>query len=664
MEFLQPILLWGLPAVFLPLVIHLLNRLRYRQVDWAAMAFLLAATRRSTNNLRIRHWLLLASRMLIVLLIILALSRPLMRGRLGALAGGAPDTVLLLLDRSASMETQTQQGQSRREQALAFFAEMGSRRRTASSYVLIEHVERAPLELRHPAVVQELASTGPTDTAADIPALLRAAVDYVIEHDTGRTEILLATDRQVSNWKPDDGEWVTLREQLARMAPDVRVLLLDLSASDGMNMAVAVHDAMVRQTDENAVLHLTMDIRADEIADRTVPLVIDIDGSRLQVDAAMENTAVLRFSTELDLAGDGQQLGWGHVEIPADANPRDNTSYFVYGETLDGRVAVVHDHSRDAQIWRAAAGRDRDVDVVGIAETDRLGMEALALMIVQGDDPAATERAAAFAAAGGVVLLLPPGHASTCSVMDITWQEPEEATAASPFRVPIWDEQDGVLARTSDGINLPLDQLTITSRQPFQFGEQSVPGAGGRVLAQFADGGVFLEERQLGAGHVFVCSTRPQSDWSSLGDGMVLVPLVQRLIRLGNRHLGAVRTAVSGDWRPSSADEVWLPVSGDDQLDPAIHAGVFRSGSRLLALNRPVQEDRADVLIGDTLEALFDEVQFVLLDGSDAVMQASRDGSEIWYWLVCLALAGLVLEGFLSRERSALPPKMGEGRTA
>ena len=40
MTFLQPWLLWALPLIFLPVLIHLFNRLRHRSMPWAAMMFL------------------------------------------------------------------------------------------------------------------------------------------------------------------------------------------------------------------------------------------------------------------------------------------------------------------------------------------------------------------------------------------------------------------------------------------------------------------------------------------------------------------------------------------------------------------------------------------------------------------------------------------------
>ncbi len=67
--------------------------------------FLLAAQRMNKGLSRLRQVLILALRVLAVAAIIFVITRPLAGGWLG-LTGGAPDTVIILLDRSASMEQQ------------------------------------------------------------------------------------------------------------------------------------------------------------------------------------------------------------------------------------------------------------------------------------------------------------------------------------------------------------------------------------------------------------------------------------------------------------------------------------------------------------------------------------------------------------------------------
>src|SRR5580658_9210940 len=63
----------GVGAVAIPLVIHLINRRRYKIVPWAAMRFLLAAQKQTRKRMRIEQILLLLVRMAILALILFAM---------------------------------------------------------------------------------------------------------------------------------------------------------------------------------------------------------------------------------------------------------------------------------------------------------------------------------------------------------------------------------------------------------------------------------------------------------------------------------------------------------------------------------------------------------------------------------------------------------------
>ena len=60
-------LLAGAAAVSVPVVIHLLNRRRYRIVTWAAMRFLLMAQKQNSRRMRLEQILLLLCRMALIL---------------------------------------------------------------------------------------------------------------------------------------------------------------------------------------------------------------------------------------------------------------------------------------------------------------------------------------------------------------------------------------------------------------------------------------------------------------------------------------------------------------------------------------------------------------------------------------------------------------------
>src|SRR5262245_17658329 len=67
-------LIAGVGAVSIPIIIHLLNRKRYRIVTWAAMRFLLAAQKQNSKRLRIEQLILLLMRCAIVALVVLAMA--------------------------------------------------------------------------------------------------------------------------------------------------------------------------------------------------------------------------------------------------------------------------------------------------------------------------------------------------------------------------------------------------------------------------------------------------------------------------------------------------------------------------------------------------------------------------------------------------------------
>jgi hypothetical protein len=93
-----------------PIIIHLLNRRRPRQVHWAAMDFLREALQRHRRLIQIRDLLLLLLRVLAVVLFGLALARPYFSANSGQFDGTQPLHAVLLIDNSLSMGYQSTAG--------------------------------------------------------------------------------------------------------------------------------------------------------------------------------------------------------------------------------------------------------------------------------------------------------------------------------------------------------------------------------------------------------------------------------------------------------------------------------------------------------------------------------------------------------------------------
>ncbi len=101
--FLNPLTLWGLPAVSIPLLIYLLYRQRYKRIEWAAMEFLLRALKKNRRRLRFENLLVLILRMLVILLLVMAFARPLLKSQNLGNIDQARRNATLLLDQSYSM---------------------------------------------------------------------------------------------------------------------------------------------------------------------------------------------------------------------------------------------------------------------------------------------------------------------------------------------------------------------------------------------------------------------------------------------------------------------------------------------------------------------------------------------------------------------------------
>jgi len=111
-------LLWGLAAVA-PILIHLWNRRRYRETDWAAMKFLLAAMKKNRRRIQVEQLLLLLVRCAILLFFAIALADISCTGGSGIRGFGGPGSAthtVLVIDQSYSMDY-GEQGQTRLDQA-------------------------------------------------------------------------------------------------------------------------------------------------------------------------------------------------------------------------------------------------------------------------------------------------------------------------------------------------------------------------------------------------------------------------------------------------------------------------------------------------------------------------------------------------------------------
>lgn len=201
MAFLTPILLFGAAAFSIPLVIHLLNRRRFTDMEWGAVHLLETSIRQNRRRLRLLELLLLLTRVAIPILLALCLAGPILRGLENFM--GKETSTMVLLDDSFSMTATDPRGIPFNRSRDEVGALLQSLPRGSEAQVVLMG-SAAPLVDAPTSLVENLsqelrgreAVAGPIDTTASI----RLAGSQFREMARAAGEVIVFSDFRSADW--------------------------------------------------------------------------------------------------------------------------------------------------------------------------------------------------------------------------------------------------------------------------------------------------------------------------------------------------------------------------------------------------------------------------------------------------------------------------------
>jgi len=665
MTFLEAAPLVALPLAALPVIIHLVHLYRRKQVPWAAMMFLRAAQKMSQGFSRLKQILILGLRVLAVAAILLAIARPLAGGWLG-LTGGAPDTVLVLLDRSASMEQQNPAIQlSKRQAGLKNLSQaISDAVGTRSKLVLLESGTGNALEIPDAKALLDLPQTAGTESGADIPGLLQKALDYLTSNKTGQTDLWILSDLQKGDWDRSSGRWENLRSAFKNL-PGVRFHLLTYPQPPGEDLGIRIRDIQRRATETAA--ELLVDLR---ITRKTAPPHPEEIPLRIVINGVATTTKVTLKDSELVLQAFPIPIeknlvrGWGRIELPEDAYPANNVFHFVFDDPppLQSAIVTEDEAETDALVSALTASSDPQrkavCAVLPAKRAAEIAWEKTALLVWHAPIPkpedALFRQLQQHAASGRSVVFLPPNVPDDSEIFGLRWGP--WLDAQKPLSPDGWRTDSDLLANTRDGAALPVGTLELS-----RLAKIMGPGI---PLARIPEHGPLLL-RALGTPGAYFLGTLPGAGSSSLArEGVVLFVMLQRALNDGARTLGNLRQQVAGAGAlPEDPAHPWK--AADEKNGPretrelGLRAGVFQSGERLHALNRPEAEDDLAALAAASVNELFEGLDFKVL--SDTLESTGSLTREVWRtFLIAMALA-LLGEAILCMppRRTQETPRVG-----
>jgi len=668
MSFLQPILLIGLPLALLPVIIHLINQRRHRTVKWAAMMFLLDAKKLSKGIDRLRQFLILAMRVLAVAALLFAASRPLSGGFMAG-AGGKADTILILLDRSASMEEQNlETGESKRSAALSKISELLEKTSSRSEVILIDSATLMPTAVSDLKSLLALPQAAPTATGTNIPALFQAGIDFLATNKSGRTDLWLASDMRSADWKSASGNWQSIRADLSANET-VRLFLLSYEQRSEKNLAISVDKVNRKRSPTGYEVVMDLAIKRTGSSDapsgdasepQTIPVEITINGTRTVESITVTGEEFLRLGYTVKL-GAGDERGWGRIDIPADNNLSDNTAYFVYDEPPVRKTIIVSDDTTTANAIETAAATtvdpsiNYDASTLSPGDSAQIPWDETALLIWQSAIPAEDSAEATLLRQhlenGRTLILLPPPDSDegNHAFFGIQWDDWFDRSS-SPASASWWRTESGLLENTQNGTPLPVDKLRFFRHRKFAGDVQPLLKLNDETV-------IFAKALTETKGSLYLWGTLPRTDYSTLAtEGVSFFVMTHRALAEGANAVSKARMLQADSSAPVS--QMKKIDSGESEaalIMPGLIPGAFESGGesdtqRLVALNRPISEDSSEILDESAVETLLEGVEFRRIN--DEVGSGSSLAAEVWKaFLVAMALA-LLVEAVLS-----LPPR-------
>jgi hypothetical protein len=695
--FAHPWFLLGLLAALIPVLVHLFDRRRPRQVPFGALAFVLRSQKRTASRLKLKRLLLYALRTLIFLALPLALARPQCTRAEGALATRGAAATVVVLDTSLALRFHDGSG--------TLFDEARRQARAALSELLPEEPATVllcgprapapgPLSFEKARLISSLEEAKPGFELADVNRCLETAARLLDDSPLPARRIVLVSALTQGSLHLEASPPVTTWHGGEKLKPEV--VLRDVAQGHALpNRAIVEARAEPAPQAGPRAWQFTFTVHnfSTEAA-KDVELQLKVNG-----------TAVAKGFLDLPAGGTAQkalthrfaQGGTLTVEgaLTPDALPDDDVRTLVVS-VPEARRALLVNGSPSTQKYKdeaffseaaLSAGGSPVQPTVRDADTawreDLSQYDDVFLLNVEAPPPEAAARLTRFVDEGGGLFismgdrvepeawnlalgaLLPRKLRVVKTAVET--QSPEAATGAARL--------------THIGLTHPVltpfagrarEGLLSTRFYRYMLFESQGEAGGAEVLGSLDDGApVFIASRH-GKGRVFAFASTVDRDWCDLPVRTGFLPLLQRVaawlsgsleereelgakvgevvtLPLDPRHLAAAVRSPSGLEVPLARNAAGDAASVGPLPEPGVYAVSDEKGQPL-----------PEAAFAASLDAAASDLsrhspeELVAWFGDDSVRSAGPSGpareTPVWTWLLLTAVLAFFFEGVLLRR--------------
>jgi hypothetical protein len=361
---MNAILIVGGALVGLPILLHLIMKQEPKRLTFPAFRFLTQKLKTNQRKLRLRHFLLLALRMLLIAMFCLTLYQPSVMSERLNLSGEQPVAAVIVIDTRPSMgyvfNEKTRLDEARRR-ALELLEEL-----PAKSQVAIVDTSEVNGHWGDVVEARKLLEKYDKPSPANQPVTSAMAEAYrllaVVDQETEASEpwprlVAVFTDRTAASW--DSARNDDLKKLAERIPPpQVAHAVFDVGVEHPSNVAILAAEMQPQVISANQTALVTVTVAATGLAEAPpVEAVVraKLDGDktidRKGVNVPNGQTRAVLFELK-DL-----KPGVHQVEFALESTDKlafDNVRYLTFKVGDARRILTIADEPQDAEYWQAA----------------------------------------------------------------------------------------------------------------------------------------------------------------------------------------------------------------------------------------------------------------------------------------------------------------------
>ncbi len=695
MSFAQPWFLLGALAALIPLLVHLFDRRRPREVPFPALDFVLRSQKRTASRLKLKRLLLYALRTLFLLAVPIALARPSFSApeSLHTPRGLAATAVILDTSFALRYSDGRKLFEAARDEAKSALRELGAEEPATLIVCNRNPVAAAPLSFERLKLLSAIDDAQPGFQAADLNRCLEVGARSLDDSPlAGRRLVLVSALTQSSlnvEAEPPQG----LNAKGEKVKPEV--ILRDVARKALPNRALVDVRAEAAPQLGARAWQFTFTVRNfSSDAAKDVELRLEVDGQLVSkgfVDLAADGTAQKTLAWKFEKGGMATITG----RLESDSLPDDDVKSLVLEVPKELRALLVdgspspQKYKDEAFFTEAALASPGSPVKPTVRDADAAWKEKLedydVVWLLNVDAPSAevARHLSEFVNAGGG-LFVSMGDRVDPDAWNATMAQvlPRKLRVVKTAVEPNAPDAATRAARlTQVALNHPVlapftgrarEGLISTRFFRYALFEGDGQGVQTDVLATMDDGApVFLAARR-GKGRVFVAASTVDRDWSDLPIRTSFLPLMQRVASwltgtLDEREdvhavAGGEVTLSTEEGRapvvaraPSGVEVALTPqpeghtVTGGPLPEPGVYSVSDAKGTVLPQLAFAVGLDpNASNLSRHELDALKGWL------GEDSVRTEGKGGprgaTPLWTWLIVVAVLAFFFEGTLLRK--------------